>query len=62
MGLQDLKACIDYIQKSKGDYDKISLIGHSQGTTIATYAMAEDPEYFHKRINLFVALAPSIFF
>jgi len=59
----DLKACIEFIQKEKGDVDsKMTLIGYSEGTTTSFYALSEDPDYFEDKVNLFVALAPTINF
>ena len=58
-GSSDLVACMDYILM-KTQKDKLSIIAHSQGTTQTFYAMAEDPEYFKKRVNLFVALSPMV--
>jgi pimeloyl-ACP methyl ester carboxylesterase len=37
-------------------------IGYSQGTTIGTWALNADPEYFDQRFKLFVALAPTVLF
>ena len=33
-------------------------IGHSQGTSQMFYALSDDPTYWKKKVNLFVALAP----
>jgi len=37
-------------------------VGYSQGTTVGTFGLAEMQEYFDKKVNLFVALAPSVLF
>lgn len=38
--------------------EKITYVGHSQGTTQMFYALATNEDYLKDRINLFVALAP----
>jgi len=38
------------------------LIGYSQGTTVATFGLSELPNYFDKKVSLFIALAPSVLF
>lgn len=37
---------------------KLTWIGHSQGTSQMFYAMANKPDYWKSKLNLFVALAP----
>ena len=61
-GKYDLKAAIEYIQKVKQSIDKISIIGFSEGTTTSFYALSDEPEYFESKIDLFIALAPTIYF
>lgn len=56
MAQKDLPAMVDYILKVTGQ-EKISYIGHSQGTTIAFIAFSSMPELASK-IKLFVGLAP----
>jgi len=58
----DLKATVEFILKEKGEDKKITLIGYSQGTTGITYALNEHEAYYRDKINLFVAIAPAIFF
>ena len=56
----DLKSVIEFIKSEKRSQDKISLVGYSEGTTSSFYATAEDPAYYKKNLNLFVALAPCV--
>eukprot|EP00347_Sterkiella_histriomuscorum_P016715 403352128 len=57
MGTLDLPATIDYILGETGQ-EKISYIGHSEGTTQMFIGASMDNDYFKDRINLFVSLAP----
>ena len=57
MGEKDLPAFIDFILESTGK-EKISYVGHSEGTTQMFLGASLKPDYFNERINLFVALAP----
>eukprot|EP00347_Sterkiella_histriomuscorum_P012496 403368358 len=57
MGTKDLPATIDYILDQTGQ-DKLSYVGHSEGTTQFFIGASLDNEYFTKKVNLFVALAP----
>jgi gastric triacylglycerol lipase len=57
MGTLDLPAMIDFILKETGS-EKISYIGHSQGTSQLFAALTLDNEYFSKRLNAFIALGP----
>lgn len=59
IGLRDLPAMIDKILASTG-LEKISYIGHSQGTTIFFAMAAEMPEYANKIVSMH-ALAPVAF-
>lgn len=61
-GKNDLKACVDFILFKKPGHEQIKLLGYSQGTTAIFYALTEDPEYYNKRIQTYVALAPAIYF
>ncbi|KAJ0176862.1 hypothetical protein K1T71_008041 [Dendrolimus kikuchii] len=58
-GNYDLSANIDYVLNATGQ-KKLSLIGISQGTTIAFILGACQPEY-NKKIKVFIALAPVVF-
>ena len=56
-GLKDLPAFIDHILAKTGQ-EKLTYIGHSQGTTAMFLGAALNPEYFEQKVNLFVALGP----
>ena len=58
LGLKDVTAFIDYILAKTGQ-EKLTYIGHSQGTTQMFMASALNPRYFEKKVNLFVALGPA---
>lgn len=60
-GQYDLRACIEFIKNEKNLKSKISLVSYSEGTMASFYAMSEDPQYFDQNLNLFVALAPTIY-
>lgn len=57
MGIYDLPAMIDLI-KEESEVDKISYIGHSQGTTQFFVGLSELPNYFNQSINGFIGLGP----
>ena len=57
MGLKDLPTLIDFILETTG-LEKISYVGHSEGTTQMFLGASLDPAYFTEKINLFIALAP----
>ena len=57
MGLHDLPTFIDHIIETTGQ-EKITYVGHSQGTTQMFIAGSLNPEYFNAKVNLFVALGP----
>ena len=59
MGTIDAPAQIDYIRNATGK-NKITYLGHSQGTTQMFYGLAKNEDYFKDRINLFIALAPCV--
>jgi lysosomal acid lipase/cholesteryl ester hydrolase len=59
MGISDLPAMIDYITKVT-QKDKLTYIGHSEGTTQMFIGASLKPEYFKKKVDLFVALAPIV--
>ena len=59
-GLFDAPAQIDYIREKTGQ-EKVTYVGHSNGTTQFFHALAspnEDPDFWKKRINMFVAFNP----
>ena len=53
----DLPAQIDYVRETSGQ-DKVTYIGHSQGTTQMFTALAEGFGNINDKLNLYVALAP----
>lgn len=53
----DAPAQIDYVREHTG-WDKLSYLGHSQGTTQMFTALSEDFGDMKDKINLFIALAP----
>jgi lysosomal acid lipase/cholesteryl ester hydrolase len=57
MGLFDLPAIIDFILETTGR-EKISYIGHSQGTAQLFSALTLKGDYFNKRLNAFLAFGP----
>ena len=57
MGTKDLPAFIDAILEKTG-LEKISYIGHSEGTTQFFLGASLLPDYFSERINLSIHLAP----
>jgi lysosomal acid lipase/cholesteryl ester hydrolase len=57
MGMHDLPAMIDHIIQETGR-EKISYVGHSQGTAQLFAAATIIPEYFASKLNGFVALGP----
>jgi pimeloyl-ACP methyl ester carboxylesterase len=59
MGLNDVPAIIDFVL-NKTNKEKLTYIGHSQGTTQMFMAASVEPEYYKSKINLFVALAPVV--
>jgi len=57
MGIYDLPAEIDYVLGVTGQ-EKLSYVGHSEGTTQMFIGASLNQEYFKSKVNLFVALAP----
>lgn len=57
LGKYDAPAQIDYVLEKTGK-EKLSYLGHSQGTTQMFTALAEKFGDLDQKINLFVALAP----
>ena len=60
MGTIDVPTFVDFILEKTGLQD-ISYVGHSQGTTQMFMGLALMPEYFHDKINVFVALEPPVY-
>ncbi len=54
-----MPANIDYVRQKTG-VDKVSYIGHSQGTTQMFHGLATKEDFWKERINVFIALAPVI--
>jgi lysosomal acid lipase/cholesteryl ester hydrolase len=59
MGLYDVPAFIDFILAKTGQ-DKLTYVGHSQGTTQMFIGTSLIPDYYASTVNLFVALAPVV--
>ena len=57
MAEKDLPTFIDHILEATGS-EKISYVGHSEGTTQMFLGASLQPDYFKEKINLFIALAP----
>jgi len=57
LGKYDLPAQIDYALKTSGN-DKLTYIGHSQGTSQMFWALSHDQDHYLSRVNGFIALAP----
>jgi pimeloyl-ACP methyl ester carboxylesterase len=59
MGLYDLPAEIDFILSKTGQ-SKVSLVGHSEGTTQTFIGLSMKYDYFKEKVNVFIALAPVV--
>lgn len=59
LGDFDAPAQIDFVREKTGA-EKLTYIGHSQGTTQMFYGLATDHDFWVERINLFIALAPVV--
>jgi len=57
MGTFDTPAVIEYIQKVTGA-KKITMMGHSEGTTQVMAGAALMPDFYKERLNLAIFLAP----
>jgi pimeloyl-ACP methyl ester carboxylesterase len=57
MGQYDIPAVIEHIVQVTGN-QKVSYVGHSQGTTQMFYGMSEFHDYYKSRVNLAVMLGP----
>ena len=53
----DMPAFFKYIKNQTG-VEKLTYVGHSQGTIEMFYAMATNPQFIHDNVNLFVGLGP----
>ena len=56
MGLYDIPAVVETILKVS-EADKLSIVGHSQGTSQVWYALAKNQDYYANKINRFVTLS-----
>ena len=61
LGEYDLPAQIDKVRLVTGQ-DKITYIGHSQGTSQMFYALTTNNKEIAAKVNLFIALAPVVTF
>jgi len=59
LGKYDLTANVDYIRKQTG-FDKITYMGHSQGTSQMFSALSENHGSMNDKIDTFVAMAPIV--
>lgn len=59
MGVYDQPAMIDYILNITGQ-EKLSYIGHSEGTTQMFIGASLKPDYFKQKVEYFTALAPIV--
>jgi pimeloyl-ACP methyl ester carboxylesterase len=59
LGKYDLPAQIDLVRDITGK-NKVTYVGHSQGTTQMFYALATNEAELKNKINLFVALSPVV--
>ena len=57
LGKYDLPAQVDYVLEQTGQ-QKITYLGHSQGTTQMFTALSEEFGDIEDKVNLFIALAP----
>ena len=53
----DVPTIIDHILAKTG-HEKLTYIGHSEGTTQFFLGASLNPDYFTEKVNLFVGLAP----
>lgn len=59
MGVYDLPAMIDHVLETTGQ-QRLSYIGHSQGTTVFYVLCSEKPEY-NRKIKVMISMAPSAY-
>jgi len=60
MGTVDVTTFVDFIIEKTG-VEKVSYVGHSEGTTQMFMALSLMPDYFRAKVNVFVAMAPPVF-
>lgn len=56
MGIYDVPASIEHVLEVTGA-EKVTVVGHSQGTSQMWYGMSHLPDYFSEKVNRFVALS-----
>ena len=59
MGINDIPANIEKILTVTGK-QKVTLVGHSQGTSQSYYGLAKQQDYFAERVSRFIAFASCI--
>lgn len=57
MGKYDLPAVFKFISENS-EFEKLTLVAHSQGTSATLYGMVKEPEVYEKYLNLFVMIGP----
>lgn len=60
MGLYDQPAFIDHVLQSTNRKKLDAYIGHSMGTTQFFIGEIMKPDYYHEKVDFFVALAPGV--
>ncbi len=60
MGMLDIPPVVDKILDVTGK-EKVTILGHSQGSSLMWYALAKNQDYFAPRVNRFVAIAACLF-
>ena len=58
MGTKDVPAVLEFISKHTNCNNKITYIGHSQGTAQIFAAISLNPNYFKQKLNGIIALGP----
>lgn len=57
-----MEIAVNFILSQRKNNKKMIIIGQSQGTLISAFAFALKPEFYQKRISLFIAINPTIEF
>ena len=57
-----METAVNFILSQRKNNKKMIIIGQSQGTLISASAFALKPEFYQKRISLFIAINPTIEF
>ena len=58
MGLYDTPAIIDFVLKKTNTSQIEAYVGFSRGTTQFFAGASMKPEFYNKKVNLFIGLAP----